>query len=107
MDFWSIRLSQLFLARLIAKDGLRWAWFETCMFCRCVPNIVLNGFNRAYSGRRHGASLSQLQHSTDIGRSSYQAISSFFHLLVEERSSGTAVTSLPLLPTASQLQRNQ
>ena len=22
---------------------------------RCVPNIVLNGFNRAYSGRRHGA----------------------------------------------------
>ena len=25
---------------------------------RCVPNIVLNGFNRAYSGRRHGAGLS-------------------------------------------------
>lgn len=24
---------------------------------RCVPNIVLNGFNRAYSGRRHGAQL--------------------------------------------------
>jgi len=23
----------------------------------CVPNIVLNGFNRAYSGRRHGTRL--------------------------------------------------
>lgn len=25
--------------------------------CECVPNIVLNGFNRAYSGRRHGTKL--------------------------------------------------